>query len=87
MPSGAKDSSEQTVAFGAVSGWGWSLREPQGRQRRMVPVYLVALMEMGPVGSQSCNVNCFGPRAFRGIPCLVPLGLSVQGLEEAEAAG
>lgn len=32
--------------------------------------------------SQSCNVNCFGPRAFRGIPCLVPLGLSVQGLEK-----
>ena len=36
----------------------------------------------GLLESQSCSVNCFGPRAFWGIPCLAPLGLSVQGLEE-----
>lgn len=51
VPSGAEDVSQQDgevlrlcLAGGSFAG------SPQGRQRRLVPVYLVALMEMGAVG-------------------------------------
>ena len=54
MPSGAKDSSEQDggvlelcLAGGRFAG------SPQGRQRRLVPVCVVALMEMGGCWSPS----------------------------------
>lgn len=54
MPSGAKDVSEQDgevlrlcLAGGSFAG------SPQGRQRRLVPVYLVAFMEMGGCWSPS----------------------------------